>query len=178
VDFRIFRNFRYRYPSTGLEVSEVCEVSEGRRETLVGLVVGVSAVSASDTPIASSSARRPDPGTREYFRTAIGPQNEFPPVSAGFLPLRDIAGRARICGGFEVSALSAAHLAAVDAPAAVRARRTVDGHRSRRACWRVDADEHHADLSRRRSAGISHNIAQERQEQRVTGNQNNTFAPA
>src|SRR5712664_3212880 len=45
-DFRIFRNFRYRYPITGLEVSEV---SEGRRQTPVRLVVGVSAVSASDT---------------------------------------------------------------------------------------------------------------------------------
>jgi hypothetical protein len=44
--------------------------------------VGISAISASDTPIAHSSVRRPDPGTREYFRTAIGPQDEFPPVSA------------------------------------------------------------------------------------------------
>jgi hypothetical protein len=33
-------------------------------------------------------------------------------------------------------------------------------------------------LCRRRSAGISHNIAQERQEQRVIGDQNNTFPPA
>jgi hypothetical protein len=61
-NFRIFRNFRYRHPIAGLEVSEVSEVSEVRRQTPVGLVVGISAISASDTPIANSSARRPDPG--------------------------------------------------------------------------------------------------------------------
>jgi hypothetical protein len=33
-------------------------------------------------------------------------------------------------------------------------------------------------LSRRKSAGISHNIAQERQEESVIGEQDNTCAPA
>jgi hypothetical protein len=33
-------------------------------------------------------------------------------------------------------------------------------------------------LSRRRSAGINHNIAQERQEESVVGEQDNTCAPA
>jgi hypothetical protein len=108
------RNFRHRYPITGFEVSEVSEVSEGRLQTPVGLVVGVSAVSASDPPIANSSARRPDPCVCEYFRTGIGSQKRVCASFRRFPPLRDTVSRARLSGGFEVSALcalSAAHFA-------------------------------------------------------------------
>jgi len=120
-------------------MSEVSEVSADRHEAPAGLVVGISAISASDTPIADSSPRRPGRGAREYFRTG-GPAKR---VS-------------------DLCALSAPHWAALDQPTAVRVRRAGSG-RSRCAHWGVDADEHLADLSRRRSAGISHNIAQERQ---------------
>jgi hypothetical protein len=77
-------------------------------------------------PIANRSARRPDRGTQEYFRTAIGVQKRVSASFRRFPPLRDIVGEARISEGFEVcalsalSALSAGHLA-VDEPTAVRA---------------------------------------------------------
>ena len=105
VNFRIFRNFRYR--------------------------IG-----------------RFSQSLREYFPTAIGPRKRVSASFRRFPPLRTIVGRARLSCGIEVSdlsALSAAPLAAMDEPAAVRARPTGCGQRSRRACWRVDADEHHAD---------------------------------
>jgi hypothetical protein len=95
-NFRNFRIFRYRYPITGLEVSEVSEISEGRRQTPVGLVVGISAISASVLPIADCSARRPDPGTQEYLRTAIGPPKRVSASFRRFPPLCDIVGEGRI----------------------------------------------------------------------------------
>jgi hypothetical protein len=91
----------------------------------------VDAVSASDTPIAAN------PGTQEYFRTAIGPQKRVSASFRRFPPLGDIVGGARLFCGFEVSDLSALsdpHLAAMDELTAVHARRSGGGGRSRRVC--------------------------------------------
>jgi hypothetical protein len=120
-----------------LEVWEVSEVSEVRHEILAGLVVGISAIPASANP-----------GTREYFRAAMGGPK----------------------GVSDLSALSAPSLK-IQAP-------LDDGPRAS-SRWRrpVAAAPVEASmpmnimpiLCRRRSAGISHNIAQERQPDSVHG---------
>jgi hypothetical protein len=160
-------------PSTSLRAGPSASVRERRRQTPKGLLVGVSAVSASDMPISRPGAGGPLPGfcNSRNFRKRYANGRWLGVAGVG----RKIA-RARIVAAWDSFAPHR------DPEIDVRCGR-VQCHRAMALREIIEASEHDADPVCVVSADIRHNIARERQGKDgqgdcTSGAQDNSCVPA